>query len=73
MNQLSTATKLEKSILLDRMKAEIEKIPNFLTKKYLPFQQMVIQQIQSKITTMINIEALRQIAILIYKIMIIQT
>ena len=74
MGQLSTGTN-ENNVLLNDMKHEIEKIPNYLTKQNPSFQQMV-QQMQYKITTTVTtnkIEELRQIAILIYKIMVIQT
>ena len=74
IGQLSTRTN-QKNVLLNDMKDEIEKIPNYLTRQNSSFQKM-LQQVQSKITTTVTtskIEELREIALLIYKIMVIQT
>jgi len=57
------------------IQAEIEKIPNYLTKRNKSFQQ-IIHEVQSRITATANatdrLEELRKIAILLYKIMILQ-
>jgi hypothetical protein len=75
MSQLSTNTKDNKESLMKDITVEIEKTPTYLTKQNKSFQQM-IHYAKSKIRTTIpnnNIEELRKIAILIYKIMVIQT
>ena len=85
MNQLlSTCTINTTEYLMKEIKIEIEKIPDYLTKRNQTFQQ-IRYQILSKMpatttaTTMTQLdntnklEDLRKIAMLIYKIMIIQT
>jgi hypothetical protein len=76
MSQLSTSTtNQENESLSKEIKADIEKVPYYLTKKNKSFGQMLYQALSlMKITTTNNnIEELRKIAILIYKIMVIQT
>jgi hypothetical protein len=76
MSQLSTDTTNEKKeCLMKQIKAEIENIPNYLTKRNKSFRQMLGQALSTmKITTTDNnMEDLRKIAILIYKIKFIQT
>ena len=72
MAQLPTTAKKEP--LLNGMKQEIEKIPDYLTEQNLSFREMIVNKIQSKMRTVTtkHVEELRKIAILIYKIMIIQ-
>ncbi|CAF1586319.1 unnamed protein product, partial [Adineta steineri] len=77
LRELSTNTTHNEEVLMKDMKIEIEKIPNFLTKHDNSFKQMLYQaQLLIKSTntaTAIDIKQLREIAIIIYKIMIIQT
>ncbi|CAF4131232.1 unnamed protein product, partial [Adineta steineri] len=77
LRELSTNTTHNEEVLMKDMKDEIEKIPNFLTKHDNSFKQMLYQaQLLIKstnTTTTIDIKQLREIAIIIYKIMIIQT
>ncbi|CAF1390351.1 unnamed protein product [Adineta steineri] len=75
MNQLSTnITNPEKESLLKEIKIDIDKIPNYLTKHNKSFKQLLHQALST--TTPLddtdNREELRQISILIYKIMLIQ-
>jgi hypothetical protein len=78
MSHLSTSTTNKKESSLKDVNVEIEKIPNYLTKKNKSFKQMLNQALSTmKITTANNnnnqMEELRKIAILIYKIMVIQS
>ncbi|CAF1437271.1 unnamed protein product [Adineta steineri] len=77
LRELSTNITHNEEILMKDMKAEIEKIPNFLTKHNNSFKQMLYEaQLLIKSTsptTTIDIKQLREVAIIIYKIMIIQT
>ena len=63
-------------MLIKDMKTEIETMPYYLTKRNKSFQQM-IHDVRSKIRTTFsinnNVDEVRKISILIYKIMIIQT
>ncbi len=75
MNQLSTRATNEEESLIKDIKVEIEKTPSYLTKRSKSFQAMT-HQVQSTINTTLTkntSEELRKIAILIYKIMVIQT
>jgi hypothetical protein len=82
ISSLSSAhtTNNKKSLLKDIQAADIDQIPNYLTKRNKSFQQ-IIHHVQSTITTTVTVTAnktnhgveLRKIAILIYKIMVIQT
>ncbi|CAF1485657.1 unnamed protein product [Adineta ricciae] len=77
MCQLSTKVTNNEVYLIKDIKAEIQKIPNFLTKHNTSFQQLLQQAqslLQSTTTTTGNkVESLRKVALVIYKIMIIQT
>jgi len=76
----SAHTTNNKESLLKDIQADIDQIPNYLTKRNKSFQQ-IIHHVQSTITTTVTVTAnktnhgveLRKIAILIYKIMVIQT
>jgi hypothetical protein len=77
MNQLSTkatTTNEKESLLKNNVKVEIEKIPIYLTKRNQSFKQMLYETLSTMKTTATkdNMEELRKIAILIYKIMFIQ-
>lgn len=82
MSQLTTSETTNKDVtLMKEMKLEIEKIPDYLTKRNKSFQQMLYQAVSTITTTTTttwnknnntHIESLRHIAILIYKIMFIQ-
>jgi len=74
----STSTNIDQSSLLQDMKIEIEKIPNYLTKRSSSFRQMIHDIQLLSCTTeesnhINNINELRQIALLTYKTMVIQT
>ncbi|CAF4124668.1 unnamed protein product [Adineta steineri] len=76
MNQLSTnMTNPDKESLLKEIKIDIDKIPNYLTKKNESFKQLLHQALST--TTPLddtdNKEELRKISILIYKTMLIQS
>ncbi|CAF1293754.1 unnamed protein product [Adineta ricciae] len=84
MSQLSTNTTDTKEwSLLKEIKVEIDKVPGYLTKRNILFNQMsgqILPQMELEMTvddeqpsTINNINRLRKIAILIYKILIIQT
>jgi len=75
MNQLSTRATNEEESLIKDIKVEIDKTPSYLTKRSESFQAMT-NQVRSTISTTITAntkEDLRKIAILIYKIMVIQS
>ncbi|CAF1373801.1 unnamed protein product [Rotaria sordida] len=87
MSQLSTNMTEKDELLLKDIKAEIEKIPTYLTKRNKSFLEIMNQALsKTAITTNTqplsttklgdttdSIDKLRKIAILIYKIMVIQT
>ncbi|CAF1289505.1 unnamed protein product [Rotaria sordida] len=87
LSQLSTNTIEKNELLLKDIKAEIEKIPAYLTKRNKSFLEIMKQALsKTAITTNTqplsttklgdttdSIDKLRKIAILIYKIMVIQT
>ncbi|CAF1586503.1 unnamed protein product, partial [Adineta steineri] len=77
LRELSTNTTHNEEVLMKDIKDEIEKIPNFLTKHNNSFKQILYQaQLLIKSTsptTTVDIKQLREVAIIIYKIMIIQT
>ncbi|CAF1516459.1 unnamed protein product [Adineta steineri] len=77
LGHLLTNTTHTEGHLMKDMKTEIEKIPNFLTKHNSSFKQMLYQaQLLVKSTsptTTIDIKQLRDVAIIIYKMMILQT
>ena len=67
-------TSNDQQSVMEDIQAEIEKVPNYLTKHNESFRQLM-QQTKSTMTTTtaVNIDALRKASILIYKIMVIQT
>ena len=68
-----TTPNAQGSLIVD-MKTEFETIPSYLTKRNESFQQLMRHAQSVMITTAaVNLEELRKISILIYKIMIIQT
>ena len=77
MSQLLTSATDENKSLIKDIKDEIEKIPNYLTKKNRTFKHMMFEALSTITTVRSNIidkmDELRKIAILKYKIMIIQT
>ncbi|CAF4406564.1 unnamed protein product, partial [Rotaria magnacalcarata] len=80
ISQLSTNTTNEKEpiMIMKEIKDQLEMIPNYLTKKNKAFKEMVHQTLSSTTTTTEeksnnNANELRRIAILIYKIMVIQS
>ncbi|CAF1658763.1 unnamed protein product [Adineta ricciae] len=84
MSQLSTnTTDTKEGSLLKEIKVEIDKVPGYLTKRNILFNQMlgeILPQMELEMTvddeqpnTINNINRLRKIALLIYKIIIIQT
>lgn len=75
MSQLSTHTVNEKLTMMKNIQDEINKIPDYLTKRNKSFKQMRYQVLSTMElpTTNNNMEELRKITILKYKIMFIQT
>ncbi|CAF1284744.1 unnamed protein product [Rotaria magnacalcarata] len=79
MSQLSTNATHEKNPIkiMKEIKDQLEIIPNYLTKQNISFKELMHQVLSSIITTTEksnnNIDELRKIAILLYKIMVIQT
>ncbi|CAF3345031.1 unnamed protein product [Rotaria socialis] len=85
MRQLSTTTTHEKHSIkiLKEIRDQLEIIPNYLTKQNISFKKSMHQVLSSMITAAAttensnknvnNIDELRKIAILLYKIMVIQT
>ena len=83
MSQLSTSTTNTTECLIKEIKSEIEKVPDYLTKRNKSFQLLIHQILSTKTAATISSstqldntdkkEELRSIAILIYKIMMIQT
>ncbi|CAF4609606.1 unnamed protein product, partial [Rotaria sp. Silwood2] len=73
--QLSISTNNEEPPTFEDITDEIQKIPDFLTKRNKSFKQMIRQVISTATIEISNKtkEELRQIAILIYKIMFVQT
>ncbi|CAM2725379.1 unnamed protein product, partial [Rotaria socialis] len=79
MSQLSTSATHEKNPIkiMKEIKDQLEIIPNYLTKQNISFKELMHQTLSSIIRTAEksnnNIDELRKIAILLYKIMVIQT
>ncbi|CAF4536332.1 unnamed protein product [Rotaria socialis] len=79
MSQLSTSATHEKNPIkiMKEIKDQLEIIPNYLTKQNISFKELMHQTLSSIITTTEklnnNMDELRKIAILLYKIMVIQT
>ncbi|CAF3661117.1 unnamed protein product [Rotaria socialis] len=80
MSQLSTSTKTEKDpiMIVKEINDQLEIIPNYLTKQNIAFKKLMYQALSSITTTTtekLNSDRneLRKIAILLYKIMVIQT
>ncbi|CAM4976341.1 unnamed protein product [Rotaria socialis] len=79
MSQLSTSATHEKNPIkiMKEIKDQLEIIPNYLTKQNISFKELMHQVLSSIIRTAEksnnNIDELRKIAILLYKIMVIQT
>ncbi|CAF4539314.1 unnamed protein product, partial [Rotaria socialis] len=80
MSQLSTSTKTEKDpiMIVKEINDQLEIIPNYLTKQNIAFKMLMYQALSSITTTTtekLNSDRneLRKIAILLYKIMVIQT
>ncbi|CAF2015042.1 unnamed protein product [Rotaria magnacalcarata] len=80
ISQLSTSTTTEKDpiMIVKEINDQLEIIPNYLTKQYIAFKKLMHQALSSVTTTTTeklnsNTNELRKIAILIYKIMVIQT
>ncbi|CAF1459789.1 unnamed protein product, partial [Rotaria magnacalcarata] len=79
MSQLSTNVTHEKDPIkiMKEIRDQLEIIPNYLTKQNISFKELIHQVLSSIITTTEklnnNMDELRKIAILIYKIMVIQT
>ncbi|CAF3433559.1 unnamed protein product [Rotaria socialis] len=79
MSQLSTSATHEKNPIkiMKEIKDQLEIIPNYLTKQNISFKELMHQVLSSIITTTEklnnNMDELRKIAILLYKIMVIQT
>ncbi|CAF1590425.1 unnamed protein product [Rotaria magnacalcarata] len=79
-SQLSTSTTTEKDpiMIVKEINDQLEIIPNYLTKQNIAFKKLMHQALSSITTTTTeklnsNTNELRKIAILIYKIMVIQT
>ncbi|CAF5214107.1 unnamed protein product, partial [Rotaria magnacalcarata] len=80
-SQLSTSTTTEKDpiMIVKEINDQLEIIPNYLTKQYIAFKKLMHQALSSVTTTTTteklnsNTNELRKIAILLYKIMVIQT
>ncbi|CAF4843987.1 unnamed protein product, partial [Rotaria socialis] len=77
---LSTSTTTEKDPIriVKEINDQLEIIPNYLTKQNIAFKKLMYQALSSITTTTTeklnnNMDELRKIAILIYKIMVIQT
>ncbi|CAF2053209.1 unnamed protein product [Rotaria magnacalcarata] len=79
MSQLSTNATHEKNPIkiMKEIKDQLEIIPNYLTKQNISFKELMHQTLSSIITTTEklnnNMDELRKITILLYKIMVIQT
>ncbi|CAF2170837.1 unnamed protein product, partial [Rotaria magnacalcarata] len=79
MSQLSTNATHEKDPIkiMKEISDQLEIIPNYLTKQNISFKELLHQVLSSIITTTEklnnNMDELRKIAILIYKIMVIQS
>ncbi|CAF4156501.1 unnamed protein product, partial [Rotaria magnacalcarata] len=80
ISQLSTSTTTEKDPIkiMKEIRDQLEIIPNYLTKQNISFKELMHQALSSVATTTTeklnsNTNELRKIAILIYKIMVIQT
>ncbi|CAF1584719.1 unnamed protein product [Rotaria magnacalcarata] len=79
MRQLSTNATHEKDPIkiMKEIRDQLEIIPNYLTKQNISFKELMHQVLSSIITTTEklknNMDELRKIPILIYKIMVIQT
>jgi hypothetical protein len=85
MSQLSTNVINNEQIQIKELKIELENIPNYLTKRNQSFKRILYQALSTVTTTTTTtttkakshnthkMEELRKIAILIYKIMVIQT
>ncbi|CAF3486707.1 unnamed protein product [Rotaria socialis] len=79
MSQLSTNATHEKDpiTIMKEIRDQLEIIPNYLTKQNISFKELMHQALSSIITTAeklnTNMDELRKIAILLYKIMVIQT
>ncbi|CAF3710693.1 unnamed protein product, partial [Rotaria socialis] len=85
MSQLLTNATHEKNPIkiMKEIKGQLEIIPNYLTKQNISFKELMHQVLSSMITAAAtaensnknvnNIDELRKIAILLYKIMVIQT
>ncbi|CAF4679866.1 unnamed protein product [Rotaria socialis] len=79
MSQLSTSATHEKNPIkiMKEIKDQLEIIPNYLTKQNISLKELMHQVLSSIITTAEksnnNIDELRKIAILLYKIMVVQT
>ncbi|CAF5199788.1 unnamed protein product, partial [Rotaria magnacalcarata] len=77
MSQLSTSATYEKDPIkiMKEIRDQLEIIPNYLTKQNISFKELMHQILSSIITTTEklnnNMDELRKIAILIYKIMVI--
>ncbi|CAM4846495.1 unnamed protein product [Rotaria magnacalcarata] len=79
-SQLSTSTTTEKDpiMIVKEINDQLEIIPNYLTKQNIAFKKLMHQALSSITTTTTeklnsNTNELRKIAILLYKIMVIQT
>lgn len=73
MGSLTTDTTDNNESSIKEIQAEVEKIPIFLTKRHNSFKQILYQAKSLMTSTTIDIGQLREIAMLIYKITIIQT
>ncbi|CAF4427499.1 unnamed protein product, partial [Rotaria magnacalcarata] len=78
MSQLSTSATYEKNPIkiMKEIRDQLEIIPNYLPKQNISFKELMHQVLSSIITTEKlnnNMDELRKIAILLYKIMVIQT
>ncbi|CAF1320918.1 unnamed protein product [Rotaria magnacalcarata] len=79
MSQLSTNATHEKdpTKIMKEIRDQLEIIPNYLTKQNISFKELMHQVLSSIITTTEklnnNMDEIRKIAILLYKIMVIQT
>ena len=76
MTQLSTTTTTNaQQCSIKEITVEINRLPDYLTRRHKPFQCMLREALSTRIVDTANEdrEALRQIAISVYKIMLIQT